>query len=224
MEPILIYSAHQRRTAPRCTHNVGRLLLAWTFVVGLFVAFSVGPAFGATHRTYTRSIHTNTKGRVALFYPTKFDVNDTQILEAINRVRERFGLPRGIATGFGRSSVLNGATSGRDPAFVPMGNRPVVEYGLWGGVYGTSHMGAQLVNTVVNAWVYRDGWYGTATENIECTFPKASGCYGHRRSILSRPPFPGMRLYVDAASVPLTVDGIPETSISVLLIWVVPAR
>jgi hypothetical protein len=87
--------------------------------------------------------------------------------------------------------------------------------GAWAGGYQTV-LGADY------AWMYQDGWGGSAaaTSNIACTSPTAAGCWGHRDELLgSDPGFnPGVGLactdcvmgagYASAATNPAAANGL----------------
>ena len=75
----------------------------------------------------------------------------------------------------------------------------MVEYGLWGISTAAPASNAFDPSTIVDDWVYRDGWQGAATQNLDCTSPVAPGCNGHRRAVLSSAPRPGAKLAVDIA-------------------------
>jgi hypothetical protein len=76
--------------------------------------------------------------------------------------------------------------------------------------------------TIVNAWVYQDGWRGAATYNIDCTRPGASGCNGHRRAVLRTPPVPGAKLSIDVVAVNQPIDGANGLSIAAIMSWTAP--
>lgn len=145
-----------------------------------------------------------------------------QVFNAINAVRKKFGLAPGLPTTAGRGLVMQGARSGNDPNMLRVGNSIPEEYSIWGAVSGVAAPSVEATNAVVNAWVYKDGWMGSATENLDCTSPTAPGCNGHRRAVLSAPPMPGATLYINAVSIKSDVNGNPVVSMAALLIWVAP--
>jgi hypothetical protein len=145
-----------------------------------------------------------------------------QVLNAINAVRKQFGLAPGLPTTAGRGLVIQGARTGNDPNMLRVGSSIPEEYSIWGAVSGVGAPSVAATSAVVNAWVYKDGWMGSATENLDCTSPTAPGCNGHRRAVLSTPPVPGATLYINAVSIKSTVNGSPVVSMAALLIWVAP--
>ncbi len=146
----------------------------------------------------------------------------TQVFNAINAVREQFGLAPGLPTTAGRGLVIQGARTGNDPNMIKVGNGIPEEYSIWGAVSGVAAPSTEATSAVVNAWVYKDGWMGAATENLDCTSPTAPDCNGHRRAVLSTPPMPGAKLYINAVSIKSDVNGTPAVSIAALMIWVAP--
>jgi len=57
----------------------------------------------------------------------------------------------------------------------------------------------------VYSWIFDDGWGGggagsVQTPNYDCTGPGASGCWGHRNSLLSYSTTPGVTAYAAAAA------------------------
>jgi hypothetical protein len=145
---------------------------------------------------------------------------DLAVVKRINSIRTSFGLAPGQETNTYTSLVLRGIRENADPAFSPLTTTITEEDSVWGAVPGpTPSLTAAM--TVVDAWVYHDGWCGTktATWNAECTAPKAAGCDGHRRSILSRPPSTKSNLYIDVIVARGTYAGATATEVAALLVW-----
>ncbi len=145
-----------------------------------------------------------------------------EVLAAINALRGQFGLQPGIPTTVGRGLVIQGAKTGNDPNMINVGNGIPEEYSIWGAVSGVDAPSSAATSAILNAWVYKDGWMGAQTENLDCTSPTAPGCNGHRRAVLSAPPMPGAKLYINVVSIKSNFNGSPAVSIAALLIWVAP--
>lgn len=140
------------------------------------------------------------------------------VLQQINAIRHRFGLPPGYATHAYQSIVTAAAHKNEDPiAALQLGM--VEEFGVWGVATADSPTLAVDVGVIVDDWVYHDGWEGSATRNLDCTSPTAQGCNGHRRAILSHEPEADARLYVDVAAVLTRFYEGTGLSIAVLLVW-----
>lgn len=118
-------------------------------------------------------------------------------------------------------SVTRALELNQDPSFAPAPG-VVTEYSVWGVVASSSQISAAMA--VVNAWVFQDGWGGSvqATWNRDCTSPSAPGCNGHRRAILSSPPVPGARLFIDVSDGDVDINGYRATGVAALLIWKLP--
>jgi hypothetical protein len=86
---------------------------------------------------------------------------------------------------------------------------------------GASNAGAAGALSIVNGWVYHDGWQGSAaaTWNADCTSAAAPGCDGHRRNVLSTPPVAGSKLYIDVMAQSVTFDGQPALAVAALFVW-----
>lgn len=147
------------------------------------------------------------------------------IVSRINAIRASFGLPPGQMTIAYRLEVLRAVQSNEDPPFAPTGGGVVGEESLWGLMPGSSAASNALALDVVAGWVYHDGWEGStqATWNLDCTFPGAPGCNGHRRAVLSQPPVPGAKLYIDATTLSTNDSGAPDVAVAALLVWKVPS-
>jgi hypothetical protein len=146
------------------------------------------------------------------------------VFNRINAIRSSFGLPRAQRTTAYNAVVTRAIELDQDPWFAPVAG-VVTEYSVWGVVAGSSEMSAAAL-TVVNAWVFHDGWEGSvqATWNRDCTSAGAPGCNGHRRAILSSPPVPGARLFIDVADADVDIGGMHATGVAALLIWKLPTR
>ena len=105
--------------------------------------------------------------------------------------------------------VTKAVMSNEDPPFAPATGGVIAEGSLWGVVPGASGSSASSALEIVNGWVYHDGWEGSvqATWNADCTSAYAAGCEGHRRDVLTTPPTPGAKLYIDVTTPGMTVDG-----------------
>ena len=141
------------------------------------------------------------------------------VLAALNSVRAKFGLTPARATAMGVALARAAALANRDPELLPASASVPEEFGIWGAVNGSPQASPAAIWSIVNAWVYQDGWMGSATENIDCTSPGAPACNGHREAILSKPPVAGAELYASAAVVPSSLAGSPAVSIAVILAW-----
>lgn len=91
---------------------------------------------------------------------------------------------RGLPPYVGLSPVLDryaqaGAVAGRDPG-APRSGIDAAASNWAGGVVSAADADY--------GWVYLDGWGGSraATSNLDCTSPRASGCWGHRDNVLGR--------------------------------------
>jgi hypothetical protein len=140
-----------------------------------------------------------------------------QVVSEINLLRARANLPAGQLTSTFTPDVAAAARADQDPnlgALGPVGASRYVAYGLWG-------IGPQPSTplNVVKDWVFDDGWRGSQTINLDCTSPAATGCNGHRRAVLSHPPFAGAKLRIDVAVTSSTWDGASGVSVAALLIW-----
>lgn len=151
-------------------------------------------------------------------------VSRARLLEAavfseIDSVRHRFALQRGHFTTAYQSAVVTSARDETDPR-ISLSSGAVLEFGIWGLIPVASV--TTDATRIVDDWVYKDGWNGSNTFNRDCTAPSAPGCGSHRRAILSVPPYPGARLYVDVGAVTTDQNGFPGVSIAALLIWDIP--
>lgn len=89
---------------------------------------------------------------------------------------------RGLPAYLGINSALaltaqRGAVHAADPGVAP---------GFTLRAMGATWAGANSVLEADYGWMYEDGWAGgrSRTSNIDCTSPKAVGCWGHREVIL----------------------------------------
>jgi hypothetical protein len=143
----------------------------------------------------------------------------------INVIRASFRLPAGLGTTAYSSEVLVGLRLNEDPPFVPAVGGIVKEDGLWGVFPSSPTDRLPSAVDLVNAWVYHDGWQGSAqaTWNVDCTHAGAPGCNSHRRAVLSAPPARGARLYIDVTTRRMTYSGVPAVALAALLVWKLPA-
>ena len=186
--------------------TVGRLSAVVAIGVIAHPVFAVHPGTGAARQ---QSAAANVSGVV---------------FHRINAIRSSFGLPPARRTTAYNAVVTRALELDQDPSLTPVPG-VVTEYSVWGVVAGSSEMSAAAL-TVVNAWVFHDGWEGSvqATWNRDCTSAGAPGCNGHRRAILSSPPAPGARLFIDVADGDVDIGGTPATGVAALLIWKLPTR
>jgi hypothetical protein len=142
----------------------------------------------------------------------------------INAIRTSFGLSPGQITTAYNSEVVAAVRTNADPPFAPAVGGIVGESGLWGILPGASGANAQAPLTLVNGWVYHDGWNGSvaATWNLDCTSASAAACNGHRRSVLSRPPVAGAQLYIDVTTSVVNFHGSPSVAVAALMVWKMP--
>jgi hypothetical protein len=160
----------------------------------------------------------STRGQVSA------SVLDASVVGRINALRAAFHLtPAEVTTSYD-AEVVHGVLTNDDPPFVPTGNGILAEDSIW-GVMPVASTALPSPLGVVNAWVYQDGWRGStqATLNADCTSAGASGCNGHRRAVLSRPPVPGAHLVVDVATHTVDFDGSASLGVAALLIWEAPS-
>lgn len=193
-------------TETRVFWRTGRQRVAAGAVLAVLVpsCFAVAPA-GAT------------PGRIVPQSPS------AAVLQRINAIRASDHLPIGMATTAYGAQVRQALRTGQDPPFVRAIGGIVAEESLWGEVPGSGANRPSPVG-VVNAWVFQDGWRGSLalTWNVDCVSPTAPGCNGHRRAVLSRPPEPGARLYVDVATKNVTINGTPSVAVATLMVWKLP--
>lgn len=146
------------------------------------------------------------------------------VVARINALRHKFGLPLGQLTKSYSAEVLQGVRDNNDPPFAPVAAGVVGEESVW-GLLPTSATGPTASLPIVSAWVFHDGWQGSAaaTWNLDCTSPSAPGCNGHRRAVLSTPPVPGAKLFIDATTLGSSTSGGPGVALAALLVWKLPA-
>ena len=77
----------------------------------------------------------------------------------------------------------------------------------WAGAYPN-------VPEAYYAWMYYDGWGGKHTSNLDCTSPTASGCWAHRKDVLS---FPQLGMLSMGASVSRDAQG--QIGYAMTLVW-----
>ncbi len=145
------------------------------------------------------------------------------VFQRINAIRVSDHLPAGLATSAYGAQVRQALRTGQDPPFVRAVAGIVAEESLWGEV-PASGVNPPSPASVVNAWVFHDGWRGSLalTWNADCVSPTAPDCNGHRRAVLSRPPVPGARLYLDVATKNVTINGSPAVAVATLMVWKLP--
>jgi hypothetical protein len=146
---------------------------------------------------------------------------DSTVLNRLNTIRSSFGLSNGVVTSEYAGEVSTAVAQNEDPPFAPTTGGVVGEEGLWGMIPGTSSVSAAGALTIVNGWVYHDGWQGSvaATWNADCTSAHAAGCNGHRRNVLSTPPVAGAKLTIDVTTKAVTYNGQPALAVAALFVW-----
>jgi hypothetical protein len=140
------------------------------------------------------------------------------VVHEINSIRMRAGLPPARVVRTFNGEVIAAASLKKDPALNSLGTSRRVAYALWGIVPGDPNAGIAPAS-VVKQWVFEDGWRGVNTENVDCTGPRANGCNGHRRAVLSTAPFPGAKLSIDVAVRNSSWEGARAVSVAALMIW-----
>jgi hypothetical protein len=137
----------------------------------------------------------------------------------INAIRSQHALSPGAVTLRYEASVLAAASEGRDPSLPHPPTGVIAEYGLWAMTPQQSTGLTGALASALHVWVAADGWKGTRTLNLDCSRPRAMGCNGHRRAILSAPPRGGATLAIDAAVTSTRLAAVPAASVAVLLVW-----
>lgn len=145
------------------------------------------------------------------------------VVQRINAFRAAAGLSVGTESTAYTREVTRSLATNLDPPFAAPNDHVVGEYALWGQLVTGPSLVAQSAANVVNLWVRHDKWRGSSalTANRDCPRPRATGCNGHRRAVLSRPPIPGAHLVIDALAQPNTVAGTVEWRVAVLMVWTV---
>jgi hypothetical protein len=148
-------------------------------------------------------------------------VLDGVVTDRLNAIRVSFGLATAQSTTAYSAEVGEAVTSNEDPPFAPATGGVLEEGSLWGMVPGATASPASSALEIVNGWVYHDGWEGSvaATWNADCTSAHAVGCDGHRRNVLSTPPAPGAKLYMDVATRSVSYHGSPALAVAALFVW-----
>ena len=139
-------------------------------------------------------------------------------LAQINQIRQTFKLAPATLTHAYDAAVVAGAVHGGDPILPKVVTGVAAEYGEWGEASAIPPETPDPV-TVIQTWVYHDGWLGANTLNVDCTAKGAPGCNVHRRAILSAPPRAGAKLFIDIAVQSTTLQGQPATSLAAILVW-----
>jgi hypothetical protein len=157
----------------------------------------------------------------ATLRPAQVAALDGLVADRLNAIRTSFGLAAGQATTAYNDEVTQAVMSNEDPPFAVATGGVVAEGSLWGVVPGASGSSASSALEIVNGWVYHDGWEGSvqATWNADCTSSHAVGCDGHRRNVLSTPPTPGAKLYIDVTTRNVSFDGSPALAVAALFVW-----
>jgi hypothetical protein len=154
------------------------------------------------------------------FRPAQVAALDGVVANRLNAIRASFGLVAGQASTSYTVQVTKAVMSNEDPPFAPATEGVVAEGSLWGVVSASGSPDSSALE-IVNGWVYHDGWEGSvqATWNADCTSAHAAGCEGHRRSVLTTPPTPGAKLYIDVATRSVSFDGSPALAVAALFVW-----
>jgi hypothetical protein len=180
------------------------------FSVGLLSLLSVPAALAAGSTAGDTSARANTAALTQ------------SVLQELNTLRKREGLAPASLTNSYMANVTNAALRNADPALGAFAPGVMTEYGLWGISTSDPASTAPDPATIVDDWVNRDGWQGSATQNLDCTSPTASGCNGHRRAALSSAPRPGAKLAVDIAIHQTSWNGAPAISVAMIMVWSAP--
>jgi hypothetical protein len=126
-----------------------------------------------------------------------------QLMTLVNDVRAAYGIGPLQYDPAMLSTTELGAEQGFDP---PEADLPGITYtSLGGGAYqdtwSSDWAEAPSAPAAVYSWIFDDGWGGAGpTSNYDCTSPSASGCWGHRNSLLSYSTTPGVTAYAAAAA------------------------
>jgi hypothetical protein len=157
----------------------------------------------------------------AALRPAQVAALDGVVANRLNVIRASFGLGAGEVTTAYSAEVTEAVASNEDPPFAPVTGGVVAEGSLWGVVPGPSDSSTSSALEIVNGWVYHDGWGGSvqATWNADCSSAHAAGCEGHRRNVLTTPPTPGAKLYIDVTTRSVSFDGSPSLAVAALFVW-----
>lgn len=123
----------------------------------------------------------------------------------LNAARTAHGLQAGVPTNAYTRQVDIGLARHGDPP-LPLVSGFVEEFALWGR--------AQSVQAVINDWVARDGFRGSATLNVNCPTPNSRGCNVHREAVLSSEPHARLLIDIKSARVGRQVE------VVAILVWV----
>lgn len=153
--------------------------------------------------------------------PAQVAALDGLVAHRLNVIRVSFGLVTGQTTTAYSNEVTRAVISNEDPPFAPLTGGVIEEGSLWGIVPGAIGSPATSALEIVGGWVYHDGWNGSvqATWNADCTSAHASGCGAHRRNVLTTPPTPGAKLYIDVTTRSVSYDGSPALAVAALFVW-----
>jgi hypothetical protein len=141
------------------------------------------------------------------------------VVTEINAVRRRFGLAPGTATTAYQRAVVSAAFQFHDPILSSVPPTVITADGIWGAVSMTGSASLLNLKTIVDMWVYEDGWKGRATRNIDCVAPGSQGCNGHRRAVLRSTPTPGAKLTIDVYVAAKPIKGMQTLSVAAVLSW-----
>jgi hypothetical protein len=133
--------------------------------------------------------------------PTNFaklsPVKQLLVLVDIERVSRGETPVIGVAASLDQLAQL-GALARRDPSLPSAAAYP----GATGG-FTANWAGAISALDANYAWMYQDGWAGSATFNEDCTSASSTGCWGHRDDILAN----GAVLPCNSSSCSLVMGG-----------------
>jgi hypothetical protein len=120
------------------------------------------------------------EGVRAMVLPTNWYQLSTQ--QQLFVVADLERVDRGLPAYLGMNSAL---TVSAQRAAV-LAQDPQVASGFSFASMGGTWAGANSVLEADYGWMYEDGWGGSIsrTSNIDCTSPRASGCWGHREVLL----------------------------------------
>jgi hypothetical protein len=209
---VLAGSSHISASRSGIRRGIQALLIAGLFAMGSGSIL----ANAASASTATALVRVTPSAHAAAL--------NTLVFNRINAIRTSFGLAAGHTTSAYNGEVLQAVMSNEDPPFAPVSGGVVAENSLWGILPSSSVATEPSPLVAVNGWVYHDGWNGStlATWNADCTSAHAPGCNGHRRNVLSTPPVPGARLYVDVTTRSVRFNGSPALAVAALFVWKTP--
>ena len=151
---------------------------------GYVPAANQGPCIAAWVNLLNQAAASEGVGPISL--PSNFaQLNpNMELIAVINAERTARGLDPYIDSAGLNVYAQRGANAGTDPSGVPSNYSQYSWSSDWAGGGHAPYPGGVL--RAVFSWLYDDGWGGSQanTFNFACTSPSASGCWGHRNSLL----------------------------------------